>query len=106
MSTALIDTAVSEFNEMIEEEIQRRIKEQETHEHQEKQKKSPKVQRNKEDGSLEQFESDSEEFPQETLTENRAVNGHPSNGTSNGHHNVNGHNENNVEDKTSVTSTI
>lgn len=75
---------------MIEEEIQRRIKEQEQHEQHEKHKKSPKVHKKKDEAIDEaQLNTDS------TPAANGAANGtHVNNGTTNGNHHENGDDEN------------
>lgn len=103
LSPALIETAVIEFNQMIEEELQRRIAEQETQEQNENYKKSPKIEKKKENGLSGPVESDNEEQKHDLHAENGTQNGHQSNGTSNGHHDENG---NGAEDESSVTSTI
>ena len=86
--SALIDAAENEFNQMIEEEIQRRIKEQEPHDHHDKPKKSAKIHKKADDA---------EETSQDSEIIDEATNG-ALNGNSNGHHheNGNGHTENGV----------
>lgn len=88
----MIETAETEFYQMVEEEIQHRIKEQEAQEEHDK-KRLPKVHKTKNENG-----SDTEDHQDEnSLTMNG--NGTHSNGSANGHHRENGHNENgnNVE---------
>lgn len=90
-SPVMIESAETEFYQMVEEEIQHRIKEQETQEEHDK-KKSPKVHKmNNENGEV--HDSETEDPRDEDLL---AVNGNGthSNGSANGHHHENGHNEN------------
>lgn len=87
---------------MIEEELQRRIKEFEVQDQCDKQKKSPKVHKKKTEASTVQHESDSEELQQASLVNsqtNVASNG-TSNGTSNGNHKENGQNGNAAKHET------
>lgn len=92
--SGLIEAAENEFNQMIEEELQRRIKDQEAHEQHEKPKKSPKVHKKKieVDGAVN--DSDVDESPHEVSAVNGTQNGEhqQTNGASNGHHHENGHN--------------
>ena len=90
----LIESAEVEFNQMIEEELQRRIREQEAHEHSERRKAS-RLRRKNARGSEFGHESDAEEN-EGSATEDHGYgleNGHE-NGTTNGH--TNGHHENGV----------
>ncbi|CRL06398.1 CLUMA_CG019287, isoform A [Clunio marinus] len=59
---ALIESAESEFYQLIEEENQRRVKEQEAHDQHEKHRKSPKVDKKKQENE--------EDDCEESLTEN------------------------------------
>lgn len=93
----LIESAENEFNQMIEEEIQRRIKEQEAHDQPEKPKRSRS--HKKKDGlSDAPVESETDEHHSETPATNGTAN-EQTNGTSNGHHHENGHNENGTATK-------
>lgn len=96
MLPALIDAAENEFTQMIEEEIQRRIKEQEAQDHHDKMKKSPKIHKKQDENETSQ-DSDIVDQQEEAPTTNGTRNGHhESNGTANGHNheNGNGHAEN------------
>lgn len=108
---ALIETAENEFNQLIEEELQRRIKEHEAHEHPEKPRKSPKNRKKKEEHEEVAHDSDKEEHEEDVAvlngtanvqnghehTNGVTTNGH-TNGTTNGHH-ENGHNKNGFDEK-------
>lgn len=85
--SVLIDAAVNEFNQMIEEEIRRRIKEQESHDQPDKPKKTPKVHKKKDETTEAPNEVEVEETASTSGTETGAA---LSNGISNGHH-ENGH---------------
>lgn len=88
----MIDAAENEFNLYIEEEIQRRIKEQEAYDQQDKMRKSPKLRKQRDETGE---ESDMEDLNGKDPEANGAENGHKdSNGTSNGHHHENGQAEN------------
>lgn len=82
--SVLIETAETEFNQMIDEELQRRIKEQEQHEQHEKHKKSPKVQKKKDEAPL-----NTEQAP----AVNGAQSGTHVNGTANGNHHGSDHDD-------------
>lgn len=73
----LIQSTENEFNLMIEEEIQRRIKEQEAQDQQDKMRKSPRLKKHDTDATGPQSETDDQ---QDTAVQN---------GTSNGHHHEN-----------------
>lgn len=88
--SVLIGTAEGEFNQMIEEELQRRIKELEAHDNP---KKSPRVRKKKEEDADDA--SDGEEPHEEAV--NGTQNGEHTNGTTNGHHHENGDNESEVD---------
>jgi hypothetical protein len=78
----LIETAENEFNLVVEEEIQRRIKEQETQDEQDKKRKSPKLKkRDDTDATAPDSDTDNQKQSQEADLEN---------GTENGHHHENG----------------
>lgn len=81
----LIDSAEMEFNDAVEEELQRRIKEEEEDHSQAQEKKShkPRKKREGENGDSKDTDVDDE------LDDLPVTNGH-SNGTSNGHHHENG----------------
>jgi hypothetical protein len=83
----LIEAADVEFTLMIEEEIQRRIKEQDMHDQHEK-KKAPKLQKKKDDTDYisQDMDTDEQNDGQDSGI-NEEQNGHEhSNGTLNGHH--------------------
>lgn len=81
--TALIEAAENEFNLVVEEEIQRRIKEQEEQDQQDKMRKSPKLKkRDDTDATGPESDADEQRLSQDAQLEN---------GTENGHHQENGH---------------
>lgn len=81
----LIDSADNEFNQAVEEELQRRIKEEEElgQQHEKKSQKLRKKRENSTNGDSKGTDVEDE------LDDSPALNGH-SNGTSNGHHHENG----------------
>lgn len=85
----LIQSTENEFNLMIEEEIQRRIKEQEAQDQQDKMRKSPRLKkRDDTDVTGPESETDDQQNSQDAAVENKTSNGHHhENETA---HNVNG----------------
>lgn len=82
LHAVLIQSTENEFNLMIEEEIQRRIKEQEAQDQQDKMRKSPRLKkRDDTDATGPESEIDDQQNSQDAAIEN---------GTSNGHHHENG----------------
>jgi hypothetical protein len=88
--SVLIEGAEKEFNEMIEEELQRRIKEQEDQEQITQNSKKLYRSRKHQDGSVDESSNETDSEDRQETTQN----GIHSNGTSNGNHQANGHNEN------------
>jgi hypothetical protein len=74
--SGLIEAAENEFNLVVEEEIQRRIKEQETQDEQDKKRKSPKLKkRDDTDTTLPESDADDQKQSQEADLENGTDNG-------------------------------
>lgn len=91
----LIETAETEFYQMVEEELQRRAKEVELHDHHDKPKKAVKS-KAKGDESDTALDSDTDEQqPEVAENGNGHENGHHLNGATNGHSNghTNGHSD-------------
>lgn len=93
---ALVEVAENEFTLVIEEEIQRRIKEQDTQDRQDNMHKTSKpYKRQDETDEISQGSDTEEQYNDEDFETNGKQNGHENlNGTSNGHHHENGQIEN------------
>lgn len=75
LHSALVEVAENEFNLMVEEEIQRRIKEQETHDQQDKMRTKLKK-HDDADATGPESETDDQQRSQEVAHENGTSNGH------------------------------